>query len=173
MDSMVNILVIDMTALRIMVKYVVKARIFPTSEVPAFTRKAPVRITPTRPRFSRMLTEGSITAMTIPFFFSLRATSALMLLNFSVSKPVLDNAFITRIPAISSLTIRTNRSMASCNAPNIGILRRDTAMVISASSGRAARSTQAIAQSRVKVTRMPPSSKMGALTPSLWTLPRA
>ena len=57
---MINSLEIDISAFRIIVKYVMKARIFPTSDVPWFTRKAPVRITATRPRFKSTFMTGLV-----------------------------------------------------------------------------------------------------------------
>ena len=60
-----------------------------------------------------MFMDGSMMAMTIPFFLSRSTTSRLMERNFSVSWSVLESALITLMPEISSRTIRTKRSLAS------------------------------------------------------------
>ena len=112
LEVMVNILVIDIRAFNIIVKYVINAMILPISLVPSFTLYAPSTITTTKPAFIRKLMAGFIVDIINAAFFSFFVRSSFTDWNLPLSCSDFDSAFITLIPVAFSLTTLTMSSTA-------------------------------------------------------------
>ena len=74
---------------------------------------------------------------------------------------VFDSAFMTRIPAMSSLTRRTKRSTASCTFVYIGTPLLENKYTRSAMTGRSASMIHVSDASIESVTARPPISMIG------------
>ena len=85
--------------------------------------------------------------------------------NFSLSCSVLESALMTRMPVMSSCTVRTMRSPFFCTARYIGTLFLVMRKSGTATTGMTATSTSASLALSRKQNNSPPASRMGALTP--------
>ena len=113
-EKTTNILEMLTTALRMMVKYVMNARMRPTSHAPEATRAAPATMTATCALLRISPVDGPTRAIMPLAFFSLRMTSREMLSKRARSTSVLESALMTRTPVMFSCTLRTMPSTASC-----------------------------------------------------------
>ena len=87
---------------------------------PAFILKAPTMITSVRPRLSSRFIAGLVNVIVIPAFVSFFTTSWFTSWKRSFSYAVLDSAFMTRMPAMFSRTVRTSLSIDRWDSENNG-----------------------------------------------------
>ena len=84
------------------------------------------------------------------------------------SQASLRRALMTRTPAAFSRMTRVIRSTSCCTRSYRGTPFRETKITIAVITGASTHSTEASAASMVSATHTPPTSMMGARTPTVW-----
>ncbi len=145
-----------------------KARMTPGSAAPLSTRRAPTSTTRISPRFMNICTAGAGIAMTVLAVRSLRVRRRLTSWKRRSSQASLRRALMTRTPAAFSRMTRVIRSTSCCTRSYRGTPFRETKITMAVITGASTHSTEASAASMVSATHTPPTSMMGARTPTVW-----
>ena len=140
----------------------------PVVERPPFTSQAPVTTTSTRPMLRVKLVSGFDSAITLPACSSMPDKSSLTASKRCFSRGTRERALMTRTPVIFSCTVRTSLSSTPCWRVYSGTETRVMRQTNSEITGSVATSTRVRKGSIIRVITMPPTSRMGALTPMRW-----
>ena len=148
----------------------------PICIVPLATRCPPNHSTATLEKFSTSITDGNISAISLPVPSETSSNSVLDASNRSRSWPSRTNARMTRTPVICSRSTLLIPSMRSCMRRNSGRIREMIRVTMIASSGTATSSSEDSWTFWLSARTMPPTHMIGAdtimvnvISVSIWT----